>query len=443
MKKILLLIIFIFFIRENVYSQQVSYNDTLDAAMQNSFDLKITQLDIGISTQKIKGARADYFPKISAYSTTEYTKNLLNYPTPVAYIGNEVLLNDSQYQSSLSLGLTYNLFDFGIRKSKLEIAKKDKQSQEIEYIKELRDLKLNLSQTYAKALYAYKELHNKQEILVARTELFQMQKRLNEAGKIPKTESLSEEIKLSASESERDKAASDYAKSLEELAFLTQTKYEADKTELNDFDINDIVFVNNTVNLKAEKSTILEIEDTPEYKFYKSEIEKKQKELDIKKKENLPQFNFQSNYYFYGTDPNSLANSYDNLSQRGIKFRLVGSLPIFDGFKNKSERESLKLEIEKLKITKEQKLAELYKNYNQMQQDSIYSKMQLKNTYKTLELVNSNIEMLDRLDKNKLIDKVAYLNSKIELLNKRLELEQAQISDYLATYKLDVLTDNN
>lgn len=440
MKKIFLLIILIIFSISKVNAETISFNDVLDSAMQNSYDLKIAKIDIGISTQGIRGAKSDYFPKLSAYATSEYLKDLDNGPSQqVAYIGNEVLLNNSQYQSSLSLGLTYNLFDFGIRNGKVDIAKKDKTSKEATYSKELRDLKLNVSGLYAKALLSYKEYKNKEQILETQKQLLAMQERLNVSGKAPKTQSLSQAVKVVELQNSIDKAKNEYSKALNELSYYTRKEYTPEKLDINDFNQNETVFVSNVQALKTEKNVSFIIEKTPEFKIYQIEIEKKQKELEIKKKENLPQFNFSTNYYLYGVDPSHLLTSYGNLAQRGIKFRLNSSLPLFDGFKNKSERERIKLEIEKLQITKEQKLAELCKTYYQIQEDAAFSQKQLENTYKMLELVNQNISMLERLDQNKLIDKTTYLNQRIELLNKRLELEQAEINDYLASFKLDTM----
>ena len=146
-----------------------------------------------------------------------------------------------------------------------------------------------------------------------------------------------------------------------------------------------------------------------------------------------------TNYYLYGSDLSSYSHSYDNFGQRGLKFRLTTYLPIFDGLKNKSERDKLKLEIIRLEIEKEQKLADLKRNFQKIKTDADYSKRQLINNKKMLDLVESNISMLDRLDENKLIDKESYLNEKIKLLTQKFEVQSAHISDYTAAYKMNVI----
>ena len=141
----------------------------------------------------------------------------------------------------------------------------------------------------------------------------------------------------------------------------------------------------------------------------------------------------------YGSDQSSFKDSWEDFGQRGLKFRLTTSLSIFDGFKNKSERDRLKLEILRLQVEKEQKISELKTSYEKITTDAEFSKRQLNNNKRMLELVLSNIAMLDRLNDNKLIDKNSYLNEKINLLKQKLDVQLAQINDYKSAYKLTVI----
>ena len=79
------------------------------------------------------------------------------------------------------------------------------------------------------------------------------------------------------------------------------------------------------------------------------------------------------------------------------------------------------------------------RNFQKIKTDADYSKRQLINNKKMLDLVESNISMLDRLDENKLIDKESYLNEKIKLLTQKFEVQSAHISDYTAAYKMNVI----
>ena len=78
-KKIYLLILtLIFLLQLKTLAEEITYKDTLNAAINNSFDLKMSQLDIGISKAQLKSVRADWYPSLSMQFNTEYSKDLTN-----------------------------------------------------------------------------------------------------------------------------------------------------------------------------------------------------------------------------------------------------------------------------------------------------------------------------------------------------------------------------
>ena len=440
MRKILLF--FIIIITSNVSNAEtIDWQSTRNQIMANAYEAKLSLVDIDISKTQIMNARSEYFPKIYLYAYNEYNKALGNDFKQTTYIGNEIIYGDNIYQNAVVLGLNYNLWDFGIRGDNLKIAKNDNAAKQAAYFKSMRDIELSAVELYAKALKEYKEILVKTEILEIQKELYSVKSRLNQAGRIDKTKAAAENIKIVELENYIDKLKNEYSKTLKDLTYYSQKEYKEDDV-LADFKIDEednFVTVNNILMAGVEETSFFNIEESPEYKIYEAEIEKKNRELAIAKKKNLPQFTFSTNYYLYGSDLSSYSHSYDNFGQRGLKFRLTTYLPIFDGLKNKSERDKLKLEIIRLEIEKEQKLADLKRNFQKIKTDADYSKRQLINNKKMLDLVESNISMLDRLDENKLIDKESYLNEKIKLLTQKFEVQSAHISDYTAAYKMNVI----
>ena len=441
MKKILILLLTLFIIPNTSRSEVIDWNSTLNQVMQNAYETKLSQVDIDISKTQIMNARAEYYPKLYMYAYNEYSRNLGEETSQVNYIGNEVIYGDNIYQNAIAFGLSYNLWDFGIRGDNLKIAKKDNIAKQATYFKSMRDIELSAVDLYAKALSEQKEIQIKTQILEIQRELCSIKARLNKAGRIDKTKEVSENIKIVEQENYLDKLKNDYLKTLEDLTYYSNREYKEGDV-LADFEIEEENFVpvNNVLKAGIEQNELFNLEESPEFKIYEAEIDKKKRELAIAKKKNLPQFTFSTNYYLYGSDPSSYSHSYDNFGQRGLKFRLTTYLPIFDGFKNKSERDKLKLEIIRLEIEKEQKLADLKRNFQKIKMDADYSKRQLANNKKMLDLVDSNISMLDRLDENKLIDKESYLNEKMKLLNQKFEVQSSQIADFTAAYKMSVMS---
>jgi len=163
----------------NAEAQTIDWETTRNKILENAYDVQLSQLDIDISKSKIMNARSEYFPKLGVYAYNEYNKSLGNDYNQTTYIGNEIIYGDNIYQNAVSLGLSYNLWDFGIKGDHLKIAKNENISKCAAYYKALRDLELNAVELYAKALTEYKEILVKTQILEIQKELYSIKTRLN------------------------------------------------------------------------------------------------------------------------------------------------------------------------------------------------------------------------------------------------------------------------
>lgn len=165
--------------------------------------------------------------------------------------------------------------------------------------------------------------------------------------------------------------------------------------------------------------------------------------MKFKKKANFPKIRFDTRYNFYGSDPHNFFYGLDDISQRSVTIRLSTSFTLFDGLKNINTIAKKKLEVEKVKIEKAQQLAELKKKYEQIQLDCQNAINQTENNSATLALVNKNLEMLKRLNTNGIAAKSECIKKQLELLDKKLKLEQNQIKNFTARYKMHILNTEN
>ena len=441
MKKNIIIVILLFLTGMPVKAEFLNFDDFLLTALDNSFKLKISQLDTQITKKGIKEARAEYLPAISAFATTERYNDLTDGRAPLTAVGNELFLNRSYYQDMAAIGLYYNLFDFGIRKKQLEIAKADDKQKEIVLKKNAKDLRLDAIDIYAKALSLYKYSLTKNETYRLQNELLEINKKLRLAGTVSEIDIVDNEIKLNETKSELDNINNNLAKKLTEVSYYTNKKYNIKDIHLADFPkINS--YIKQTENDKEQtaiEAHILNPENTPEAKAYDLEIYKKQKEYEMQKKANYPRIRFDTRYSFYGSDPDKFFSGIGDISQRSLSFRLSTSFVLFDGFKNINTAAKYKIEIEKLKVEKEEQIANLKKEYEQLQLDSANAIIQNENNIKTLELINKNLEMLERLNTNGIIEKSDCIKKRLILLEKKSALEQNQIDFFVAQYKLQLL----
>ena len=242
MRRILHTIFILYLAMLPANAEQLNFNDFLSTALNNSYKVKIAEINKNITQRGVKEARAAYFPTISAFATTERYNDLTNGGASLTAVGNEIFLNRDYYQDMAAVGLSYNLFDFGVRKRQLDIAKADNKQKEILLKKNTRDLKLDIVELYAQTLALYKQSQIKNDELNLRDELREINKKLRLAGEISEIDVVDSEIKASETKSELDEIKNRFAKKLTEISFYTNKAYDIKDIELTNFplDVNNI-----------------------------------------------------------------------------------------------------------------------------------------------------------------------------------------------------------
>jgi len=455
MKHIIAGLILTFIFNASATARTLNFNEVLDQAIRNSYDLQISEIDIGISKAGIKEARSEYFPSINLGFNSGYERDISDGDNTITPVGDSILLNSTRYQNSASVGLQYNLFDFGITGKKVQIAKKDKTQKKTHYSINMRDLKLELADIYSRALLNSREYHTNKKLLDLNTELFTMQERLYEAGKNPKTDVIEQALKVARINNKIDELRNEFLKTLEDLSFYTGEVYKPEairleyieepgieqvnleKTDIEKPDLTDKQITK--LEIEAVKTDILDAENLPEYKYYQLEIEKKQAELSILNRQRLPHFKFYTNYYLYGTDRHDYWGTFGDIEDTNLSFRVSATLPVFTGFKNTAQRDRTKLEIQKLKIERDKRVEEIKSFYQKMYQQARNFDTAMSNQEESMELVQDKITMLERMSRQKLIDKISYLSQKADLISQKLELERTRINNEANVYKLKIL----
>ena len=441
-------------------AETLTFDSFLETVLQNSYKLKTSKIEKQSTEYGIKEARAGYFPTLSGYATTERYNDLSDGTRQITAVGNEILLNRDYYQDVAAVGLNYNLFDFGIRKRSLEIARADDKQKEALLLKDTRDLKLDVVDLYGETLALYKALGVKRQILELQNELLTINSRLRNAGELSEIEVTNSEIDISETKSDIAELENNLSKRLTEFSYYTNKSYGVDDVEIKDFEegLEDnkstvgVLPVGEVKKLSVKKTAVrnnagdggdFDIENSLEAKTYDLEILKKQKEYEIQKIANFPKISFDTRYNWYGSDSNKYFDSFSDFEQRSLSFRISTSFTMFDGMKNINTVNKKGLEVEKLKIQKEMELAELKKKYEQIRIDSENAALQGENNKKTLSLVNKNLENLERLNTNGIIAKAECVKKKLELLDKKQKLEETRIRNYVAGYKLNVLNEES
>ncbi len=434
-KKIYLLILtLIFLLQLKTLAEEITYKDTLNAAINNSFDLKMSQLDIGISKAQLKSVRADWYPSLSMQFNTEYNKDLTNGRGSYAYAGNTMITPYTQFRDMLYLTISYNLFDFGVQGKKVHIAKQELAQKEINYNMQLRDLKLKILELYGKIEQNNNAINTKSEILSLYKNMFSNKERMFKAGINDKLSVMDEAVKIAKTQNEIENSKLELKNALEDLTYYTKNNYNisnlsVQSINMEEQDDKNIVSISSKNIIKSEinkneYNLNFDPYTTDEAKYYDLEIDKKKSELSILKRQLFPSFRFYTGYSLYGQNPHNYYSSIQDISQRSFVVGISSQYVFFDGFKNRANREKTKLEIEKLQVEKEKKLSELENKYQKSYKAYETYNEELNVNRQLLATVKEKLNDIERLNANKLTDQNQLLSAKADLLNQEYELEQ-------------------
>jgi outer membrane protein len=416
-------------IANTVQAATLDFNTALKRAIQQSYDLKIAQTDIGISQTGVTTARAEYYPTIQGRASIERQKGLQSQPGNVTTVGNTVLPSGTRFQSSIGLSLNHTLTDFGVRKRKLQIAKKDVLVKAHVYDQQLRDLKFSVVDAYAKALINYKSLKASEAVLTLTQEVFQMKKRLYQAKAIPKVDMAEEAITLAQGMDDIEVNKQKLSESLQALSALTREEYDPGELELLGFEDADL----GSLPLFDEQLT-------PESKVFNLQIQQKQSEVEFLKRQYLPQVSLYSYYNFYGYDVDQLGKAIQNMGARTISVGLSVNMPIFDGFKNKAAVQKAELEKQKLTLQRDDKLADLKNQAKVLATQAQAYSVQLRTKATILNKTQDKMSMLQRLSDQQMIEKSQTVKEHIQRIQRQVQVENSIIQGVAAQKKLQLLS---
>jgi outer membrane protein TolC len=442
-KRFLIIIAAMFFNILNVRAETISFDDILNKALDNSFDLKTSNINIDISKSLIDKNRAEYFPLVKTGLYTEFSQDLSTTNQTEA-IGDTVITPDTKIQNMLNTSISYNIFDFGQRKRKMLIAKDDIEMKRSLYAIKRRDLKLKMIDLYTNSLIAFKELMAKEQIEeISKNILLLKEKQFNE-GTLTKLETLDSSIDTAKINNDVEDLKMKLISALRDLSYYTNEEYNIEEVVVSDFEERKIIPVkdtkptkpsDNVYQIKVEKQesiipeeVSLNLNFTPDYKSYKYKIDKKNEELELIKREKLPQIGMYINYTLIGKDENNILNSFQNLHNRNIALGLSTTFVQFDGFKSAADKRKIKLEIKKLKLERDQTLADLKNKYEKLNEEIAFNQRTYENNRYLLTLIADKLAELKRLAETQPENYEAVLNEQAKLIVQQLEIEKKLIN---------------
>lgn len=397
-------------------SREITLQMLFDSASKNSLSLKGKQNDIGIESARLESTKSDYYPVLSLSYNNEYNRDLGDGLGGVESVGDTVITNGTRYQSSLSLNLNYELYHFGATERKVAIATKEVLLKRLEWCEEEKNLHQKILEEYTKALKADVSIKKQQQIVELRRKIYNQKERLYKAGKYSKFELGNEAISIIDLERSIEQSKIQYDDALIMLTELSHVELVSGKDKF-------LPLTAGVNNLMQEVS----FENTAEGMRISEQIRQKHDEVVLHDRSRLPSIVFYSNYYLYGSDPDSYEPSVEALRRSSWKAGVGLRWTIFEGFRFDSDMKRLKLEMQKLRDEHDER-QRMYTYEQQMKHSRIehFKSLQQHNKMAVVQS-EKNVKMSDRLRKYSQIKGIDALVVKLENLEHHLTLATNQI----------------
>lgn len=411
-------------------SATMEFDDVLKSAKINSYEIKISDFDVFIAKQGVRTTRSEYFPKINVSAGTEYTKNFNDISASTVTVVGDAFINPyTRFQSLMGITLTYNVFDFGQRRDKLDIAKEDIELKELLAKEQMQELELTLIDTYCKLFITKRQIDINEEILELAKKNLEYKTRLFEAKEISKIELSNSALEVQKYEQKILELYSLAQESLNWISFYTREEYQLENLNVKEF--------------KKASADPMEFNDYTQsltWLIQEKEVKKKELALSVAKKNNLPKVNAYSRYYIYGSDHSSYNQSLGDLGPSNYTVGATIFMPIFDGFKNSAEIQTASLELQQQLVKRDKAIAQLMTRLATMRSNLIYLDKQIVVDEKRAAELKDKEKSIKRLTEKRELTPIEHNEAKIELLEQEIELIKNKATTLAIAKAIQALT---
>ena len=355
---------------------EMNFDKILDAAFEHSYDLKVADYDVLISRTDVIGARSEYFPKLYLGASTEYTKSFRDELTSIS-IGDSYINPYTRFQSVLGITVAYNLFDFGVRRGNLDIAKTDVDLKSLKVNEQKQELILTIIDAYSKLEIAQKQLKLNREILALNKQNLGIVKRLYDAKEISKIDYDNRVVRVNDIEKRIHDLQKIAQESLNWLEFYTGYEFNQDNLKVQEI---------KKPNFDPSQTT--DYTKTVTWQVYEKEIKKKELALKVAKRNYLPKLNAYGRYYLYGADQNSYGKSFEDFGPSNATVGVSLSVPVFDGMKNYSQVQRAKMELGQMQVQRDKAIAQWLTRLSTLRGNYLYLGKQIEDNEKILKTLN-------------------------------------------------------
>ena len=334
--------------RASAAGGSLSYEDAVGGALRHSARLKVKKEEIHINEASWRQSLSSLYPTVALNGRLERFGNLAG-PTGIGTINGQVVggLQDEWRSSVFVLG-EYTLSNWFKKRYEshyyerlTEASIHDSEAEKKKVVLEVTDLYGSLAEGAIRLRYLGQMIDRMKEAVSLRAAA-------HKEGEISREDLLRAEVQVVDLEKERTEAARQFKENLTRLTLYTGIEYEEDV----------MVHGLGAAAEVAERPEPERVEQTPEYRAKRKEVEAQQEKGRAARNNLLPDVGVYGRYDFYGRNP-EIYDSMKEMDKNSWNAGVYISIPIFDGGLRKWERERATREIrrqeEALKALRQEK----------------------------------------------------------------------------------------
>jgi len=430
-KSIKIVMFFLFFtsICEISYSNEIiSFEETIQRALIHSFDLKITNLDLAIKNNDVTKAFMSRFPELTASLSSNFTEQLDDKQSYYNPDSNEFDSDNQNYGNLVSLDLSYTISDYIRLKKIYELSLLEKEITQASKLDIVKKIKLQTLFRFTDALLLSEEIKIQTQKVPVYEKLINNFRRTIKAGINSSLEMISLNREVLKNEYEILLLKNKYQAVLEDLSLITGEKYP----------VNEVAWA----MLKCGENLIhdLDVRSQPEILLHQKNIEKKSTEVSIIQSELFPKVNLKLNYKYYDNDPDDYGKSFGNIDDKSYTIGLFVLIPFTEATKNYYSYKNGKHEVKKAKIQLDKEISDLESQFNKYQKEYYSLLKMLALDEQSLDLIDQNIAMLNRLENEKLINEKELLEKELSLLDEKIKTTKGLINKSSFIKRFEILS---
>ncbi|MCD8212917.1 MAG: TolC family protein [Campylobacter sp.] len=384
-----------------------------------------SRLQTLMANEELSMQKSNFYPKLSLSANSEYSKkfadNLSN------YINDESLVGSTGYQNSLSLKLNYELYKFNATSLSVQAAEEKVKSLSYQECNILNEAKLELLELYYKILDDKDKIEIYEELKGLHRQIYDLSKRLYDAGEIQKTLLASKAIELVE---------------IEDAMIQIRKDLESMLSEISNLSGIDIVLASQILPFQDSNKTEFDIpafEDSNKARELNALIANKLLLLESKKKDSFPAVYLYAKYDFYGYDNDEYKISVKDTKKNGYRVGISIVYNLFDGFRREAAIQSDLLEVELAK----QDLISAKRDYEKTVRNLKYELSQIDKKIKTTsDLANSSKDLFDmtqKLNEHEQTDELSVIQSNVKYYENLLKLKEGNLEKTMLILKNNLI----